>query len=252
LIERRLWQIGAFVVVAAAWEAVGRAAHSLLLPTATATGLALARLITTGELWNALWLSNQAFLAGFLASLAAGVGCGLALARWTGIDRWLAVYIDLLLVVPKTALMPLVVIAFGFGLLSRSLVVFTFAFPVIVATVRAGAREVDQRLVGMARAFSATEAQVWRRVLLPGARPAVMTAVRLGLARAIAGMVSVELMLIAVGVGRLIASYRSSFDAASLYAVLLIVVIEAVLLIKLAGAFERRFGSWSGSETLDA
>ena len=89
-----------------------------------------------------------------------------------------------------------------------------------------------------------------RRVLIPAALPALMTAVRLGLARSIAGMVSVELLLMAVGIGRLMLVFRAEFDAASLYATVLIVVVEAVLLIRLAEWVERRFGPLSGAETI--
>jgi NitT/TauT family transport system permease protein len=102
----------------------------------------------------------------------------------------------------------------------------------------------------MARAFCATEAQIWRRVLLPGALPAVMTAIRLGLARGVAGMVTVELLLVAVGLGQLILAFRADFDAASLYATILVVVAEAVLLGRMAGLLERRFGAWTGSGIL--
>jgi NitT/TauT family transport system permease protein len=247
---RVAWGLGSAAVLAVVWEIVGRRSDSLLLPSATETMMALGRLVTRREVWEALWLSNQALAVGFPTALAAGVAAGLALARWPAVDRWLAVYLDILLVVPKSAVMPLVVIALGFGLGARALVVFTFAFPIIVVTVRAGVWEVDRRLLAMARAFCASEVQIWRRVLVPGALPAVMTAVRLGLARSVAGMVSVELLLVAVGVGQLIMAFRADFDAASLYAAILLVVTEAVLLIRLAGALERRFGSWSGGDVV--
>ena len=245
-----VWTLGSAVVAGLVWEVAGRQSDSLLIPSATEMLAALARLLTTRELWEALWLSNQALLVGFPLALAAGVLTGLLLARSQGADRWLAVYLDILLVVPKSAVIPLVVIALGFGLTARGLVVFTFAFPIIVVTIKAGVREVDRRLLSMARAFCASELQIWRRVLIPGSLPALMTAVRLGLARSIAGMVSVELLLMAIGIGRLIMVYRAEFDAASLYATVLIVVVEAVLLIRLAERLERHFGPWTGARTL--
>jgi ABC-type nitrate/sulfonate/bicarbonate transport system permease component len=232
------------------WEIAGRSSDSLLLPSASETAASLARLVTTPDLWRAFWLSNQALLLGFPASLAAGVAAGLALARWPTVDRWADVYLDLLLVVPKSALMPLVIMVLGLGLLPRAIVVFTFAFPIIVVTVRSGVKEVDQRLVAMARAFCAKEPQTWRLVLLPGALPAVMTAFRLGLSRAVAGMISVELLLVAVGIGQLVLVFRADFDAPSLYAVIVVVLLEAILLIQVAEHLERRFGAWAGTRTL--
>ncbi|MGE0450105.1 MAG: ABC transporter permease [Vicinamibacterales bacterium] len=232
------------------WELTGRWSNSLLLPSASETISALVHLATTPLFWHALWASNQALLVGFPLAAAAGVAGGLALARWQTVDRWLDVYVELLLVIPKSAVMPLVVMTLGFGLTPRALVVFIFAFPVIVVTVRSGVRQVDQRLLSMARAFCASEAQIWRRVLVPGARPAVMTALRLGIARAVAGMVTVELLLVAVGVGQLILRFRADFDAGSVYAMVLVVVAEAVVLIRLAGLLERRWGGLAEAGTI--
>jgi ABC-type nitrate/sulfonate/bicarbonate transport system permease component len=64
-------------------------------------------------------------------------------------------------------------------------------------------------------------------------------------------MVTMELLLIAVGIGRLILTFRSVFDAAAVYATILVVLTEAVLLNRLASGVERRFGSWSGTEIIE-
>jgi len=239
------WHAGTAVTIGLLWEAAARAADSLLVPPASATLAALWRLLAHTEFWTALWVSNQALLVGLPAAAAAGIVVGLALGRWPALARWCDPHVHILLVAPKIAFIPLVIMALGLGLLSRATVVAAFAFPIIAVTVQSGVRSVDPRLVDMARAFCAREAQIWRRVLLPGARPAIATALRLGLARAIAGMVSVELTLVAVGLGQLVLRFRADFDAASLYAAVLVVVAEAVLLVRLATLLEHRLGSSS-------
>jgi NitT/TauT family transport system permease protein len=75
-----------------------------------------------------------------------------------------------------------------------------------------------------------------------------MTGLRLGLGRALAGMVVVELLLMAVGVGHLILRYRGEFEAARLYAVVLAVLIEAVVLAGLLRRLERRLSLWRVGE----
>ena len=92
----------------------------------------------------------------------------------------------------------------------------------------------------MARAFGARPAQLWRRVLLPGALPAVLVGLRLGLSRAISGMIAVELLLVAVGVGRLVQRFQGDFDAPAVYAVVLVIVAQAVLLTAAIRRVERR------------
>jgi NitT/TauT family transport system permease protein len=245
--DRRViaWRIGVGVLALGTWEIAGRAAGSFLVPTASGTLHALLTLTKTREFWSALWLSNQALLIGYPMALAAGIVAGLTLARWRTLDVALDLYLQVLLVTPMAAVMPLVIMALGLGLWPRATVVFTFAFPIIAATVRAGARQVDERLVAMARSFCATQPQVWRSVILPGALPAVMTGARLGLGRAIAGMIAVELLLVAVGVGRLILVFRADFDAAAVYAVVAIVIVEAVGLLAAASAIERRLTAWT-------
>ena len=216
------------------------------MPGFVETIAALARLVTTGELWEAVWLSNQAMVLGFLLAATIGTLLGLLMGRWRGAERYADPYINILFARPKSALIPIVIMAAGLGLLSRVVVVFISAVVVVTVTVRAGLRTLDPAWAEMAQSFGATEAQLWRKVYLRGAFPAILTGLRLGLARSIAGMITVELLLVAVGIGRVILHYQGTFDAASLYAAILVVVAEAVLLLQVCRWLERRIAPWAG------
>lgn len=224
----------------AAWEALARGLGSLMLPGPRATAVAVARLAQGGELWEALWISNQALLLGFLLAAAVGVPLGLVLGRAPRLSAFLDVPLDIVLFTPMPAVLPLLVMATGLGLGTRVLVVFLFAVAVIAVHAAAGVRGVDAQLVEMARAFEAGRTQLVRRVILPAALPAVLVGLRLGLSRALSGMVAVELLLIAVGVGRLIQRFQGDFDAPAVYAAVLVVVAEAVLLTGSLRRLERR------------
>jgi len=80
--------------------------------------------------------------------------------------------------------------------------------------------------------------QIWRLVLLPGALPAIMAGLRLGLCRAIAGMVVVEFLLVAVGIGDLLMRYRADFESGRVFAVILLVLAEAVTAVALITCVE--------------
>jgi NitT/TauT family transport system permease protein len=236
------WATRASVLVAgaAAWEGLARALGSLMLPSASATLVALARLAHGGELWQALWTSNQALLLGYLLAAAGGLPLGLLLGRAPRLGAFADVFLDILLFTPMPAVIPLLVMATGLGLQTRLLVVFLFAVAIIAVHAAAGARGVDPEIVEMARAFGAGRVQLCRRVILPGALPAVLVGLRLGLSRGISGMVAVELLLVAVGVGRLIQRFQGDFDAPAVYAVVLVIVAEAVLLTGALRRVERR------------
>ena len=81
---------------------------------------------------------------------------------------------------------------------------------------------------------------MWRKILIPASLPRVLTGPRLGLARALTGMVVVELLMVAAGVGGLILRYQADFEAANAYAVVLSVAAESVLLMSIVRKAERR------------
>jgi ABC-type nitrate/sulfonate/bicarbonate transport system permease component len=175
----------------------------------------------------------------------------LSMGRWRMIDAFLDPYLSILMVVPMTALIPVIIMASGLGLFSRVLVVFLFTSPMILASTRAGLRLIEPNWIEMARAFGANEWQLWTKILLRGAVPGIFTGLRLGLSRSITGMVSVELLLLALGMGRLILDYQGTFEAGSLYATILVLIIEAVLLLRLFKAIERRASSWAGQVVVE-
>jgi NitT/TauT family transport system permease protein len=170
---------------------------------------------------------------------------GLLVGRWRAAEKYIDPYLSILLVLPKAALIPILIMATGLGLFSRVLIVFSFSFVVIVVNTRAGLRLVDQTWIDMARSFGASELQIWRKVLLKGASPAIFTGLRLGLVRSVSGMILVELLLLALGVGRMILDFQGTFQSANLYATIFVVVAEAIVLIQVFKALEARAFKWT-------
>jgi ABC-type nitrate/sulfonate/bicarbonate transport system permease component len=248
---RRALQLASLVVFALGWEWAARRIHSLLLPGFFATLRALLRLVISPVLWNALWVSNQAMLLGFALGTLVGVALGLLMGRWQLAEKFVDPYLSILLATPMSALIPIIIMATGLGMLSRVLIVFSFAVVVITVNTRAGLRGLDPDWVEMARSFGATEKQMWRKILLRGALPSILTGLRLGLARAISGMLMVELVLLALGIGRLILDFQGSFESAELYATVLVIIAEAVLLMQGCKWLERRSAPWLGQVTIE-
>lgn len=239
-------RISSLICFALGWELFAHRLDSLLLPSFSETLAALAHLLTTRDLWEAVWISNQAMVLGFLVAAVFGIMLGLLIGRWRAAERYVDTYLNILLATPKSALIPIVIMATGLGLLSRVLVVFISAIVVITVNVRAGLRMIDPAWVEMARSFGATEAQMWHKILLRGALPAILTGLRLGLARSISAMLMVELLLLALGFGRLILDFRATFESPQLYATVLVIIAEAVLLMQGCKWLERHAAPWLG------
>ena len=234
------------LVLIAAWELLARWVHGLLFPTFTDTVAAAARTLPSPIFWNALWVSHQALVIGFGVAGVAGIAAGLIMGRWPAADAFIDPYLAILLVTPMSALIPVVILALGLKLLARAVVVVLFAVAVVAVNTRTGVRTLQAGWLEMARSFGASERQLWWTVVLPGALPAIMTGLRLGLGRAFTGMIAVELLLVAVGVGRLILEYQGAFESGAVYAVILFLVFEAVALLRLLRYCERRLAPWAG------
>ena len=239
------WRLLTLVVVAAVWQGYATAAGSLLIPTLSDTLKAVADLLTSSEVYRAFLISNQALAVGFAVSVLLGIPIGLATARFPLAERIIDPYTSILVVTPMAALIPILLMALGIGLASRVVLVVVFAIPMVVVNSRAGVRQVDPALIEMARSFGASEREIWRRILLPGALPAVMTGIRLALGRAITGMVIVELLMVSVGIGNLILRFRGFFESGPLYATVILVVFEALVLVNAVRWLERRVAPWA-------
>lgn len=232
------------VTLAVFWEIAGRAKGAHLLPPLSKVLSSWIELLISGQLFQALFVSVQALFLGFLLSVALGVPLGLLMGRYRKLDSFLDIYMTALLAVPMISFIPFLVIAFGLGLHSRVWIVFLFAFVIIAVNTAAGVRNVDPTLTEMARAFGARESELFAKVILPAALPMIMAGIRLGMGRAILGMVTSEMILSAVGFGLMLMSFGASFNTPALFATLLTIVLLAVALLALVQYFDRRLMPW--------
>jgi ABC-type nitrate/sulfonate/bicarbonate transport system permease component len=235
-----------FAVVVGLWEFFLTHSGNFLLPRLSEIVSATYRLVFfEPRFWQALFVSNQALLVGYALSVAVGIPLGLIAGRLRSMDRILNPYVAILLAVPIAPLIPIVIIALGLGLAARVFIVVLFAVVFIIVNTRAGVRGVEASLIEMAKSFGASEAQIWRRIIIPGATPAIFAGMRIGLGRAITGMVMVELLLVASGLGRLLLEFSGRMQSDLVFATVLVVIIEALSLLAAMQTLERRIARWA-------
>ena len=215
----RVASVGAVLVI---WELYGRAQETTLffVPFTSVLG-ALGQQILTAEFWDAYRQTFIPFIWGWLLSLAVGIALGLLIGRFRTFDALTKPYLTFLNALPISTLVPIAVILLGIGYASRILVVFLFGVVEVTLNTAAGVRYVSRDLVEMGESFNASQRRLFRKVILPASVPGMMAGVRIGTGRAVVGMVVVEILLVAVGMGRLILRYRGRFQSADLYAVVL-------------------------------
>lgn len=226
------------------WELAGQLGNPNVLPPFSAVVVAFVDILF-GPLPGALIESLQLLVIGFSTALVLGFLLGLIVGRYKLMDRTLSPYFAALYALPTVALVPLVLIWFGFDLSGRVVVVFLASFFPILINVYQGARDAPAELLEVARSFGVeSEVGLLRRVVIPAAVPFILAGVRLGIGRGVVGMAIAEVYLRLSGLGTLIATYGASFQVDYLIAAILPLPFLGVVLTKALALLEARFQVW--------
>ncbi|MEK7215891.1 MAG: ABC transporter permease, partial [Chloroflexota bacterium] len=202
------------------------------------------QLVGTGEIQKHVLASGLEFALGFTIAGIAGILLGLLLAS-SGLARTtLNPWVSALYATPIVALSPRLILWFGLGLVSKIVVVFSVAvFPVLVNT-QTGIETADEKLVETARAFGATQRQIFTKVLLPSALPFIVAGLRLAIGRGLVGVVVAELFGAKEGLGFLIVVSSQTFDMGALFVATVILAVAGVVSTEGVRMIERRIAPW--------
>ena len=233
-----------FGIGIAVWEIAGRVWNiSFLPPFSNVIGAAVG-LIASGQILGNLATSLLGLLVGYALAAVGGVGLGVLMGRYRKIEHLFDLYINAFLAAPKIAFIPVLFAFFGVSRSVQVAVVFMSAFFIIVINTMSAIRSVDSTYIEMARSFGAREHQLLWRVLIPGAVPLTMAGLRLGMGRAVKGMINGEMFIAVFGLGGLLRTYGSRFDAEKVFAILLVVIAVALACSALVEAVEKRLTYW--------
>jgi ABC-type nitrate/sulfonate/bicarbonate transport system permease component len=237
-------RVASFVVVLVVWELYGRSVNPILFTYPSAIAAAFGELVGNGELPAYLGQSLQVLVYGLLLAIGAGIPAGVLIARFRTVELATDVYVSALYSTPMVALVPLIVLWFGFKVPAKVVIVFLFmVFPVLINTEQ-GVKNVDRGLLEVARSFCSTERRLWRDLILPSALPFIAAGVRLAIGRGLVGMVVAEFYTSISGLGYMIVRYANAFETAKLFVPIVTLMVIGVLLLNGARALELWLAPW--------
>jgi ABC-type nitrate/sulfonate/bicarbonate transport system permease component len=232
------------VLVLTAWELIGRQINPVLFTYPTAVANAATAMISSGELWRYLSQSLIVLFAGLGLAAIFGIALGLVMARFWVIDIALDTYITALYSIPSVALVPVLVLWFGFEITAKTAVVFLFTFFPIVINTYQGVKNVDSHLIEVGRAFRCSEKDLWIHIVLPAAVPFIVAGLRLAIGRGLIGMVLADLYTAITGIGYLIARYASIYRTDAMFVPVVTLGVLGITLTGVLRFFERRVAPW--------
>jgi NitT/TauT family transport system permease protein len=243
----RIPMMASLLVWALVWEIMGRSGASLVIPPLSRILTRVLEIVPTPTFINALAITGRSFFLGVAIAILAGVPLGILMGRSRIADRILLPWVNMFLSAPLSALVPVIMVLFGLGETTIVLTVVLFAIWIIVLDARAGVRGISPSLIEMARSFGANEWQTFSRIYVLAALPEILSGIRLGLIRAVKGVVIGQLLVSIVGFGSLFELYSSRFLMEHFWALLFVLFSFAFLLNEIMAWLERKAEYYASS-----
>jgi NitT/TauT family transport system permease protein len=247
--ERAILGIASFVGFFLFWE-IGAAVGWVDLFFFSSPSRILATAVREVQLprfWNDVWVSGQELVGGYVAAVVIGIPLGIFCGWYRRINYFFDPWLNFMNALPRVALLPLIVLWVGLGIWSKIIVVFLGAFFSIVINTLYGVRTVDRRLLDVAHSFGANDPRIFRTVVLPGSVPFILAGLRLGVGRALIGVIVGELYAANAGLGYMITLASQTLQTDRLLFGVILLTLMGVLMVELLRVFEKRFQRWRPS-----
>jgi NitT/TauT family transport system permease protein len=245
--EKKILGTSAVIIFLTAWELVGNTLqliNPMFMSAPSLVGKAAVQLFASGEIWNDLRVSGIEFAWGYLLSVLVGVPFGIATGWYKKLSYIFDPFVNAMNATPRVALLPLVIIWLGIGILSKVGIIFLGAvFPILINS-RDGVKTTPYNLLTAARSFGASEWQIFRSVVLPSTVPFILTGLRLGVGRALIGVMVGELYAATAGIGFMITVAGATFQTDKVFVGVLIFAITGMVAMELLTKLEARFDKW--------
>lgn len=242
----RVPMMASLLVWCALWEIAGRLDLIFLLPPFTEVLAAAVDLVQLPSWQSATVTTLRAFALGMALSVSLGIPLGMLMGRVKIADDLLGMWVNIFSSAPLSAIVPVLMILFGFGETTIIAAVFLFAVWIIVLDTRAGVRHVSPSLIEMARSYGASGPALYGKIIVWSALPEILAGVRLGFIRGVKGVVIGQLLVAIVGYGALFETFSRNFRMAQFWALTIILFVFAILVAQLIEWAESKVEFYAG------
>jgi len=245
--EKKILGTVSVVLFLAVWELVGNVyqwINPLFMSAPSLILKAAIELFRSGEIWNDLYVSGVEFFWGFILSVVVGIPFGIAVGWYKRAAYIFDPFVNAMNATPRVALLPLIIIWLGIGILSKVGIIFLGSvFPLMINT-RDGVKTTPVNLLNAAKSFGASQWQIFGSVVLPSTLPFILTGLRLAVGRALIGVFVGELYAATAGIGFMVTVAGATFQTDKVFVGILIFIIVGLVGTNALDRIERRFDKW--------
>ena len=236
----RLPGMSSLIIWGLLWEIVGQLGVTFFIPPLSEVVATLFSVLGTDAFQKALAETAYAFCLGVFFAIVIGIPVGIMMGKSRLLDELLLPWVNVFLSAPLTALVPVLMVLFGFGMKAIVITTTLFAIWIIILNARAGVKQINRSLVEMAHSFGASSWDAFSKVYFWAALPEILGGVRIGVIRAVKGVIIGQLLISIVGFGALFELYSANFLMAHFWAVLIVLFALAFTISEFLAYLERR------------
>lgn len=250
----RLYKLGTLVLFISVWQLLdllnsALAFYSpLLFPSPFAIARRAAELLSTGALQNHIMASVTRVFVGVFIAVIPAVALGIGIARSRTVEVVFEPLIELIRPIPPLAVLPMFILWFGIGELSKLMFIAFAAFYVILTTVMISAMNIDVVLIRAARTLGINGWRFYREIVFPAISPDLFIGVRLGLSAGFVVIVASEFIAADVGLGYMINYARAFFRVSDMFVGAFTIGLIGYSVNMALVSIERRIFSWRISD----
>jgi ABC-type nitrate/sulfonate/bicarbonate transport system permease component len=194
--------------------------------------------------WRDVQVSATEFVIGFALAIFIAVPLGLLTGWYRRLQYFMDPWLNFFNSLPRIALIPVIITAVGLGMPSKITVAWLGAFFAIIIPTVQGVRTVDRRFLDVAQSMKASQRMLFTTIVAPATVPFIVTGLRLGIARALIGVLVGELYAATEGLGVMIIRSADVLNTSRMLFGVLIFTVTGLLLSEVLRRVEKYFQRW--------
>lgn len=234
------------VVLLIGWElsvAIGMTDGRFFPPPSAIAGT-FWRMITSGEVFKAIGVSMVRIFGGFALGAIPGLIIGLTMGLFRPVRIVLRPIVSATYPIPKLALMPLIVLMFGYGEEQKVITIALGTFFMVLINTMAGVLNLDKIYLDVAKNYGASRMDFYLKVALPGALPLIFTGLELGMGMALLLIVAAEMQGTQTGIGYMIWEAQAIFNVKAMFVAFIIISLMGYVFAEGLASLQRRVIPW--------
>ena len=244
-----IWVVVVAVALVGLWKLYVEVADvsKFVLPPPESVGSALLEVVGEEQTWEHMRITVWEIVGGFAVALVSGLVIGTVIGELPAVERVVNPYLIILQVLPKVAIIPLLLLWMGFGSSARIVIAAVFAFFPVTAGTRAGIRAVDRGQLDLAATLQTSRWQRLWLIELRSALPSILTGMEVAIVFATVGAVVAEYLSGGEGLGWLAVINLNQLQVDRLFAVIVLLCAVGVCLYALVASLRRFVVPWHES-----